>query len=228
MADQVSQHRAFVVAGTDTDVGKTVFAAALTAALGGCYWKPVQAGLSGETDAQAVRRLGALAERQIVSSAYALRMPASPHIAARHEGIDIRQRALSLPKVGGPLVVETAGGVMVPLSDRLLQIDVMSYWQLPVILCARTALGTINHCLLSLEALRRRRVPVLGIAFIGEAEPEVEATIAAQGRVRRLGRLPRLDPLNAQALRAAFAEAFDVGDLVASGAGGVTARTQAG
>lgn len=205
---------AFVVAGTDTNVGKTVFAAALAGALGAKYWKPIQAGNAGESDSDAVARLAGLSKIRIVKSAYALALPASPHLAARHEGIDIRQRMLGMPAATrGGLVVETAGGVMVPLSLRLLQIDVMAFWQKPVILCARTTLGTINHTLLSLEALRRRRVPVHGVAFIGDAEPEVEATIVAFGRVRRLGRLPWLDPLDAATLRAAFAGGFDVGDF---------------
>jgi dethiobiotin synthetase len=204
----------FVVAGTDTNVGKTVFAAALAGALDARYWKPIQAGNDGESDSAAVARLAGLPADRLIASAYNLALAASPHIAARREGIDIRQRALGLPVVDGPLVVETAGGVMVPLSLRVLQVDLMASWQKPVVLCARTSLGTINHTLLSLEALRRRRVPVHGVAFIGEAEPEVEATIAALGRVRSLGRLPWLEPLDAGSLRAAFAGGFDLRDFV--------------
>ena len=210
---QSAHAKSFIVAGTDTDVGKTVFAAALTAALDAAYWKPIQAGLAGETDAQVVQRLGRVPPGRIVPSVHELSAPASPHIAARREGVDIRQRQLGLPAVDRPLVIETAGGLMVPLSLRLLQIDVIAFWQLPVVLVARTALGTINHTLLSLEALRRRRVPVHGVAFVGDAEPEVEATIATMGMVRRLGRLPRLAPLDADTLAAAFAAGFDVRTL---------------
>ncbi len=201
---------AFVVAGTDTGVGKTVFSAALAGAIGARYWKPIQAGLDGETDAETVSRLGGLQDDRILPSVHMLRTPASPHIAARIDGVDIRQRQLELPSIEGPLVIETAGGVMVPLSTQLLQIDVLAYWQQPVIVCARTSLGTINHTLLTLEALRRRRVPVHGIAFIGSAEPEVEATIAAMGHVPRLGRLPLIETLDAVALKTAFAAAFDI------------------
>lgn len=208
-------HPTFIVAGTDTGIGKTVFSAALVAAIDGAYWKPVQAGLDGETDAQAVLRLSKLTADRILPSAYELRRPASPHLASADEGIDIRQRKLGLPDPGRPLVVETAGGLMVPLSPRLLQIDLVGHWGKPVILCARTALGTINHTLLSLEALRRRRVHVLGIAFIGAPEPEVESTIVVMGRVRRLGRLPLLETLTPQTLRAAFADEFDVASVVA-------------
>lgn len=209
-----TEQRILVVAGTDTNVGKTVFSAGLTGALGAAYWKPVQSGLEGETDAQCVQRLAVLPPDRIVPSVYELAMPASPHIAARHDGVDIRRRHLDLPQVAErPLVVETAGGVMVPLSERLLQIDLLAHWQQPVILVARTALGTINHTLLSLEALRRRRVPVLGVAFVGDPEPEPEATIVRMGRVRRLGRLPRITPLDAGSLQLAFVEAFDPEDF---------------
>jgi dethiobiotin synthetase len=205
--------RGFIVAGTDTGIGKTVFSAGLVRALDGCYWKPVQAGLDEETDSAAVRRLGKLTADRILPSAYELKMPASPHIAAAAEGIDIRQRQLALPVVARPLIVEPAGGLLVPMSPRLLQIDLIAHWGLPVILCARTALGTINHSLLSLEAMRRRRIPVHGIAFIGNMEPEVEATIARLGHVQRLGRLPHLPKLDARSLATAFATGFDIADF---------------
>jgi dethiobiotin synthetase len=203
----------FIVAGTDTNVGKTVFSAALARALCAHYWKPVQSGLEGETDAETVRRLGGLAGERILSSVHMLRTPASPHIAARIDGVEVRRHELDLPAVDGPLVVETAGGVMVPMSAHLLQIDVLASWQRPVIVCARTALGTINHSLLTLEALRRRRVPVHGIAFIGEAEPEVETTIVDLGHTRRLGRLPVIGALDAASLERAFAASFDISDF---------------
>ncbi len=204
----------FVVTGTDTNVGKTVFAAALVAAIDGAYWKPIQAGLDGETDTATVRRLSGLAVDRMLPGVHVLRLAASPHIAARHEHVDIHQRDLRLPASSRVMVVEGAGGVMVPLSPRLLQVDVFAHWNLPVILCARTSLGTINHTLLSLETLRQRRVPVHGVAFIGGPEPEVEETIAAFGHVRRLGRLPLIDPLDAGTLAAAFAAAFDLREFV--------------
>lgn len=196
----------FVVTGTDTDIGKTVFAAGLAGALGAHYWKPVQAGVDPEGDKETVARLGNLAHTRILPEAYRLTTPASPHLAARIDGIEVRLDKLSLPQVDGPLVVEGAGGVLVPVSETLLMADLFAHWQLPVILCARTALGTINHSLLSIEALRSRGVPLAGIAFIGDPHEENERIIPQLAKVPSLGRLPRLDPLDAASLKAAFAE----------------------
>jgi dethiobiotin synthetase len=200
---------AIVVTGTDTDIGKTVFCAGLTRLLDGTYWKPVQAGLADETDAQAVRRLAELPADRVLPEVWALRTPASPHLAAEMDGVEIDPDALALPASDRPLVVEGAGGLLVPLTRRTLLIDVIARWGAPVVLCARTRLGTINHTLLSIEALRRRAIPLLGVAFVGDAHPENERIIGSLGKVRVLGRLPHLDPLTPAALAAAFARAFD-------------------
>ncbi len=208
----------FVVSGTDTDVGKTVFAAALVAALDGCYWKPVQCGLAGETDAEIVRRLGGVSADRIIPETYRLTTPASPHVAAELDGIAIDVERLAALPAGAdarPLVIEGAGGLMVPLTRHFVQIDLFARWGIPVILCAATRLGTINHSLLSLEALKRRAVPVLGIAFVGEEQADSERTIVEMGGVRRLGRLPHLDPLDGAALRAAFERHFRLSDFLA-------------
>jgi dethiobiotin synthetase len=207
-----------VVAGTNTDVGKTVFAAALVAALDGCYWKPVQCGLAGETDAQIVQRLSELPQARILPEAHRLNTPASPHLAAERDGIEIDIETLVLPATERPLIVEPAGGLLVPLSRRVLQIDLLARWGRPVVLCAATGLGTINHSLLSIEALKRREIPVLGIAFIGEEQADTMRTIAEMGAVRLLGRLPRVDPLEPGMLRTAFDQHFDRADFLADAA----------
>ena len=198
-----------IVTGTDTDIGKTVFAAGLTAALGARYWKPVQAGLADGSDAASVVTLGVPATR-VLPEAYRLTTPCSPHLAAEIDGVTIDPERLTLPEVDGPLVVEGAGGVMVPVTRDLIFADLFARWAKPVVLVARTGLGTINHSLLSIEALRSRGVPILGIAFVGDAVEDSEATIATLGKVRRLGRLPRLDPLDAATLAEAFAANFDL------------------
>ncbi|MCP3417770.1 dethiobiotin synthase [Bradyrhizobium brasilense] len=198
-----------VVTGTDTGIGKTVFSAGLAGFLGARYWKPVQAGLEEETDAQLVARLGGLPADRIVPERYRLRTPASPHQSAALDGVRIDAAALGVPDAGDrPLVIEGAGGLMVPLDGNTLYIDIFARWRLPVVLCARTALGTINHSLLSVEALRKRGIDILGIAFIGESNPESERAICEIGQVRRLGRLPWLAPLAADTLRAAFKASF--------------------
>jgi len=199
----------FVVTGTDTGIGKTVFAAGLTEMLGATYWKPVQSGLEEETDSQIVARLSG---RPTLPEAYRLKLPASPHISANAEGAWIDPARLTPPDAD-PLVVEGAGGLMVPLNNDTLYLDVIAGWGLPVILCARTALGTINHSLLSLAALRAAGADLHGIAFIGKSEPQVEDTITRMGKVRRLGRLPFLADLTPATLGAAFAQGFDAADF---------------
>jgi dethiobiotin synthetase len=203
-----------VVTGTDTEIGKTVFAAGLADLLHACYWKPIQSGLEGETDSQIVARLGGLSKERILPERYRLTMPASPHQSAAIDGVRIETEALTLPDSNDrPLVIEGAGGLMVPLDRSTLYIDVFARWGVPVVLCARTSLGTINHSLLSVEALRRRNIALLGIAFIGEANPESEQAICEIGRVKRLGRLPLISPLNRASLREAFAASFTASDF---------------
>jgi dethiobiotin synthetase len=203
-----------VVTGTDTGIGKTAFCAGLVDLLGANYWKPIQAGLEGETDTEIVVRLGGLSADRIVPELYRLQTPASPHHAAEVDGVRIAAESLQVPDTGErPLVIEGAGGLMVPLCGGTLYIDVFERWRLPVVLCASTELGTINHSLLSLEALRKRQIRLLGIAFIGQGNFESENTICEIGRVRRLGRLPWLSPLTADTLQAAFKDSFFPNDF---------------
>jgi dethiobiotin synthetase len=199
---------AIIVTGTDTNIGKTIFSAGLTRMLNGAYWKPIQSGLDGETDSEVVRRLAELPEERVLPEAWRLKTPASPHWAAELDQVMIDPDALTLPKIERTLIVEGAGGLLVPLTRSTLFIDVFARWRAPVVLCARTSLGTLNHTLLSIEALRRRAIALLGVAFIGDAHPDNERVVAAMGGVRVLGRLPRLDPLSAASLSTAFARAF--------------------
>ena len=202
--------RRIIVTGTDTDVGKTVFAAALTGALGGCYWKPVQAGTETGTDARSVAQL---ADVEVLPEAYCLTTPCSPHWAAEIDGVIIDPARLEPPACDRPVVIEGAGGALVPVTRDLLFADLFVRWNAPAVIVARTTLGTINHSLLTIEALRSRGIPLLGVAFIGEANEDSEATIAALGKVKRLGRLPRLESLTRDRLRAAFAANFQVEDF---------------
>jgi dethiobiotin synthetase len=207
-------NKRLVVVGTDTGIGKTTFSAGLAGALDAAYWKPVQSGDLDATDSDAVLRLAGIDPRQIVPEIYRLKTPASPHLAAQIDGVEIDPAALVLPETDRPLIVEGAGGLLVPLTRSITYIDVIARWHIPVVLCARTTLGTINHSLLSIEALRARNVPLLGIAFIGDENAESERIIAAMGRVKRLGRLPHLTPLSRHTLRETFAAHFDVADFL--------------
>lgn len=202
--------RTIVVTGSDTDVGKTVFAAALAGALGARYWKPVQAGLTSGDDAHTVALLSGLPSDHILPERYRLTTPCSPHHAAAIDRVEIDPDGLTLPDIDGPMVVEGAGGVLVPLTPDFLFADLFARWGCPVVLVARTTLGTINHSLLSIEALRKRHVPILGVAFMGDEQPSSEVIISRLGSVARLGRLPWIKPLTAGALATAFEAQFDL------------------
>lgn len=201
--------RGLFITGTDTDVGKTVVAALVTQGWNGAhYWKPVQCGLDGGGDRERVARWTGLDPERLLPDAYRLRMPASPHVAAAAEGVEIRRARLRAPGVAGPLVVEGAGGVLVPLNRRHTMLDLMSWLGLPVMLVARTQLGTINHTLLSLEALRRRGLRVHTLVLNGDPVATTAATLRERGRVPQVVELGRLRRLDAAGLKAGFARAF--------------------
>ena len=194
-----------VVVGTDTDVGKTVISALLVQGLGAHYWKPVQCGdleIGGDTG-RVANLCGLSAEQQqqrLLPEAYRLKAPASPNQAARAEGFAVDPAQLSLPPVDGPLVVETAGGLLVPLRDDYLQIQQIQQWQRPVLLVARSGLGTLNHTLLSLEALQRRQIPVLGLILNGPRHPANHHTLCAMGGTTVLAEMEPQPTLGQQAL----------------------------
>ncbi len=190
------------VTGTDTSVGKTVVSAWLVQHLKADYWKPVQAGLADGTDAEAVARLAGLSPERIHPSAYELNAPLSPHEAARLDGIDIRMERIVPPRTKRPLVVEGAGGLLVPLNKDHFIIDLIALCQLPAILVARSGLGTINHSLLSIEAMRRHGISIAGVVLNGPENPGNRRAIEEFGRVTVIATLPPLDPLNEAALAA--------------------------
>ncbi|MBB3859435.1 dethiobiotin synthetase [Novosphingobium hassiacum] len=203
---------AFVVTGTDTGVGKTVFAAALTGALRAHYWKPVQAGLDDGGDRDHVAQLSGVDPAQVLPEAYRFTTPCSPHRAAELDGVTVDLARLALPEAR-PLIVEGAGGALVPVTRQTTYADVFAWWNLPVIVVARTALGTINHSLLTFEALRARGITIHGVAFVGDANEDSEATICSMGGIKRLGRLPHLERLTSQSLAVAFAQNFRITDF---------------
>lgn len=212
----------FIITGTDTDVGKTIFSAALMLALEEAgkrpyYWKPLQSGVVEGVDTRTVQDVTNLPEERFLPEKYIFSEALSPHRAAEIDGVEIDVDALKdvsvIPNVDGTLIIEGAGGMMVPISRKNLLINVFKKWKTPVILVSRTELGTINHTLLSLEALWARRIPVHGIAFVGDYNPDNICTISQFSKVKILGRLPLLEDVNAAALRSAFAEHFNIKDF---------------
>ena len=186
------------VTGTDTDVGKTLVCAWLARKWSADYWKPIQSGSTETTDAQ---HIASLAPGTIIHpSAYMLEAPLSPHEAARQQGITIDPTTIILPPTPRPLVVEGAGGIMVPLNDSAQMIDLMAQLGLPVLLVSANRLGTINHTLISLEILRSRHIPVLGVVLNGEGHPSNRDAIQHYGKVEILAELPRLAEVSAAAI----------------------------
>ncbi len=188
------------VTGTDTGIGKTVISAALTLALDGSYWKPVQAGLEGGGDSAAVQRMTGLPDFRIHPPAYELRTPRSPHEAARREGVRIELPDFHLPVDQRPLVVEGAGGALVPLNDESLMVDLMARLGLPVLLVARSGLGTINHTLLSIEALRRRGLKIIGAVMNGARDMANREAIECYGKVPVIAEVPVLASLSPRSI----------------------------
>lgn len=200
---------AIVVTGTDTDIGKTVASAMLVQGLSASYWKPLQCGLP--RDSETVATLADTA--RIIPEAHVFSQPLSPHRAAELDNVVIAPEKLSIPAHEGRLIVEGAGGLMVPVTRELLQVDLFARWKAPLILCARTGLGTINHTLLSIEAIKARKLPFLGIIFIGDAMEDSEATITHMSGAKRLGRIPRMGTLTPQTLKDCFTTHFSAQDF---------------
>lgn len=195
------------VTGTDTDVGKTVAAAAMTLGLDAYYWKPIQAGTEPSTDTADVRAWTGLPAERFLPETYRLLEPMSPHAAAELEGVEIeldRILTTDLP-ADRPTVVEGAGGLMVPIAPGVLMVDLIARLAMPVVLVARTGLGTLNHTLLSVSELRRRSIPLVGVVLNGDEHESNRRTIEAYGDVPVLGRIPPLDVMDVQSLRQAFA-----------------------
>ena len=142
----------FTICGTDTDIGKTLISSFFVKGLNSFYWKPIQSGIESQTDSQTVEKLAKVSKEKIIKEAYVFTKPLSPHWAAEIDQKTINFEMLRLPKVKGSLIVETAGGLMVPITRNFLQIDQIKQWNLPVILVCKSALGTLNHTLLSIEA----------------------------------------------------------------------------
>ncbi|WP_291425487.1 dethiobiotin synthase [Deinococcus sp.] len=196
----MSSPSALFVTGTDTGVGKTLVSALLCRALNASYWKPLQTGaVDGDDDTRVVAELAGLTGRTF-APARVYQEPASPEWAATLERtrVSVAEVMACRPQVDGPLVVEGAGGVLVALNERETMRDLMAALGLPVVVVARSGLGTVNHTLLTLEALRRRELPVSGVVLSGPLAPHNRAAIERHGAVRVLAEVPPLTEISAQ------------------------------
>lgn len=192
----------FFVTGTDTDVGKTLVSAWLMTHVDAAYWKPVQAGVEPETDSMTVRRLAEVPAERILPEAYVLPEAMAPHEAARRAGLIIDMTKLSPPATDRLLLAEGAGGLLVPLNETAYVIDLAEQLELPILLVARSTLGTINHTLLSIEALRRRGLPLAGVVMNGPETPHNRAAIERYGGVNVIAEIPWLPSVTRATLRA--------------------------
>lgn len=192
----------FFVTGTDTDVGKTLVSAWLLIHLDGAYWKPVQAGTEPPTDSATVQRLADLPVGRILPEAYLLPEAMAPHEAARRAGVALDMQKLALPPSDGLVIVEGAGGLMVPLTEDTYMIDLAAELDLPIVLVARSTLGTINHTLLSIEAIRRRGLPLAGVVITGPETPHNRAAIERYGQIEVIAEIPWLETVDRAALKA--------------------------
>lgn len=178
-----------IITGNGTEVGKTVCAAIVATALGADYWKPVQSGCMQESDSETMRTLLDANRHYIHPPAYSLQAALSPHHAARLEEISIEPHSIQAPLAARPLIIETAGGPLAPLTPTSTAFDLFSSWNAGWIVVSRHYLGSINHTLLTLGFLQSRKQPILGIIFNGSPQPDSENAILSISQVPALARL---------------------------------------
>ncbi len=194
----------FFVTGTDTGIGKTLVSAMLMSALDATYWKPIQAGLDEETDTEFVQRISETESLRVIPERYRLKTPMSPHGAADIDGISISLNDFELPKFKTKhLIVEGAGGLIVPINWEETVLDLIEHLKLPVLLVARSSLGTLNHTLLSLEALRNRNIEVFGVILNGKKHQSNKETIEHFGNIS-VFEIETINEINKRSLVEAF------------------------
>jgi dethiobiotin synthase len=210
--------RGLFVTGTDTGVGKTVVSSALMHhyrhQVKLCYWKPIQTGIEEDDDTGTVRALGQCSDEEVLDQGVRLKRPLSPHLAAKLSGtnIDLQQvYGILLPQLArnATWIIEGAGGMLVPINDRVMMVDLARMLNLPVLVVARTKLGTINHTLLTLEALRRRALEIAGVVMVGERNSSNREAIETYGAVTVLGEMPFFSEVTGESIKSWVSKEFD-------------------
>ncbi len=200
------------VTGIGTGVGKTVVSAVLSERLKADYWKPIQCGEIEHLDSEWVRSIISNSLTKIHPERYRLRDPLSPHAAAANQGLKLSLSDFSIPQTQNRLVIEGAGGLMVPLNSSILVIDLIKHFRAKVVLVSKNYLGSINHTLLSIEALKSRELDLVGVVFNGDPTPQSEEIIVSNTGVRVLGRIP-WEPALTSAEISKYAKAMDIEQL---------------
>ncbi len=187
--------RKIVITGIGTDVGKTVVSAIVAEHLKASYWKPVQSGDLENSDSIKVKRL--TDNVTVLEEKYKLTEPLSPHESARIDKVTIDMNTFSIPEVNSNLIIEGAGGLMVPFNyNGDVYLDLFEKWNLPVVVVSRHYLGSINHTLLTINALKQRNIPILGIIFSGESNQASEEVILNATKTKCIARIPEASEVN--------------------------------
>ena len=193
--------KGLIICGTDTDVGKTIISTLLVQGLNAVYWKPIQSGIEDGGDTNKVCNILNLSEDRWIPEVYKFQTPVSPHWSAEIDNQLINPDNLYIPLIKKTLIIETAGGLMVPLNRNFLQIEQVKRWNLPVILVARSGLGTLNHTLLSIEAMKRRKIPIKGIFLNGPLHEDNPKTLEQFAKIPIIAQLPILKELSSTSLK---------------------------
>lgn len=186
----------YFVTGIDTEIGKTIVSTILVEALKADYWKPIQSGDLNNSDTMKVKELISNSSTKFHPETYRLKTPASPDYSAAIDGITIDKSNFNLPKTDNSLIVEGAGGLMVPLNDEFLIIDLIAQLKIPIILVSKNYLGSINHTILSIKAIQERGIPLAGIIFNGEKNEASEKAILKHTKIEKLFSIPKLEVIN--------------------------------
>lgn len=191
----------FVIAGIGTGIGKTLVSSIMVEAMEADYWKPIQAGDLEKSDSQTVKQLISNSVSVLHPERYRLTQAMSPHAAAKLDGVEIKLSELNLPETKNNLIIELAGGIMVPLNTTDLNLDLLKQWKLPVILVSQNYLGSINHSLLALEVLKSNKIELAGIIFNGDRNEETENFILNYSGANCLGNIPGLSQIEKQEIK---------------------------
>lgn len=193
-------NKQIAIAGIHTDIGKTIASAVIAEAIGAEYWKPIQAGNLEQSDTIQVSSLISNGSSRVHKEAVQLTQPLSPHAAAVIDGKSVDYTNFQLPHTDKTLLVETAGGLLSPVSANATVADFIQHFKLPAILVSKNYLGSINHTLLSIEVMKARQIPIIGIIISGDSNKESEQFIADYTQIPIIARIPHMAPLTTQAI----------------------------